>query len=323
MVMTRNKFRLSKNSKNFSKEEFREIYDIVANRDLICASIGRYGYAPEHNIYDYEYALDDDTRNVFINFQDEMGILAKQEPKSGIWWILAEPLAPLERRAGIIVAFLLAVFATRGARAVRFELRADTRKALIGALPKDFRARAPSVMLTTPLFELERFDPELKGNFYKKIRSVVNQYYKAHRVEVLDAAVCAKTDVHNLVAQWRKNRIARDRAFDKYYHNIIDNDFRGLDAARVLYADGKAVALNGGWHIPNSHNFYKALGIHDYSDRALGDVMMVEELSWLKRAGFALADFGGGEKHLTNFKKRFGPASYYKSYEFTIVRDKP
>ena len=320
--MTQKIPRSLKNSKNFSKEEPREIYDIAESRDLIRASISLYGYTPEHNLYDYEYALDKDTRNVFVSFSENMGLLAKEEPKSCIWWLLAEPLAPVENRAEVIVSFLRDIFKKHGARAVHFELRADTRKALIHALPKDFRARAPSAILTTPLFEPERFDEELRGNFYKKIRSVVHQYYKAHRVEVSDAIKCAKSDLHNLIDRWRKNRVSRDRAFDDYYHNIIDNNFLGFDAARVIRADSVPVIINGGWRIPNSNSFYKALGVHDYSDRALGDVSMVEELSWLRRSGYTLGDFGGGEKHLTNFKKRFGPTSYYKSYEFTVVPNK-
>jgi hypothetical protein len=321
MVMIRKESQLLKNSKNFSKE-FDYIYDTVVNRDVIRASLDRYGYTPEHNIYDYEYALDEDTRNVFVRFSENVGLLAKEEPKSGIWWLLAEPLVPIESRAGVIVSFLSDIFKNRGAREVHFELRADTRKALLSVLPDDFRARAPSARLTAPLFEPERFDPELKGNFYKKIRSMVHQFHKAHRVEVFEAIGYAKIDLHDLIRRWRKNRVSRDRAFDDYYHNIIDNNFLGFDAARVLCADGVPVILNGGWRIAGSNNFYKALGIHDYSDRALGDISMVEELSWLRRAGYTLADFGGGEKNLTNFKKRFGPVSYYTSYEFTVVRNK-
>ncbi|MEK7150947.1 MAG: GNAT family N-acetyltransferase [Patescibacteria group bacterium] len=281
-------------------------------------SIALYGYAPEHNVYDYKYAIDEDTDNIFVSFNDDMGILAKKEKQEPIWWMLAEPLAPDLKRVEILVIFLKNIFQAQGAVQANLELMEDTYKAFIKALPDNLQAQEPSEILTAPIFELDQFDPELRGNKYKNIRSFVRQYHKAHTIEVLDATKLSIKDLLDFIARWRRGRTAQDEPLDEYYMHIVRENFLGFDTARAVISDGIIVGLNGGWRVPNGGQYYKAFGLHDYSDRALGDVMMVEELSWLKRAGYKKADFGAGNKTLTDFKKRFHPNSYYKVYEFIV-----
>lgn len=281
-------------------------------------SIHAYGYAPEHNIFDYRYALDEETENVFVSFENDMGILAKQEGTT--WWMLAEPLAPKEERARILCEFVTAVFEERGARSIRFELFEETYKDFICVLQVPYHARRPSSIMTAPIFDVDQFDPTLRGNRYKKIRSSVGQLYRARTVEIQDASHVPQDQLHDLVDRWKKFRTAKDSAFDEYYHRVIDNHFEGFDSARVMTIDGRICALNGGWSIPNTGVFYKALGVHDYSDRALGDATMVEELTWLKAHGYHFGDFGAGDEALTSFKKRFGPAHYYKTYSCTVIK---
>ncbi|MEK7576927.1 MAG: hypothetical protein AAB482_04530 [Patescibacteria group bacterium] len=286
--------------------------------EAVVKSIALYGYAPEHNIHDYTYAIDDDTDNIFVSFADNMGILAKKEKHDPIWWMLAEPLAPASLRAGILVSFLKNIFQKQGAQRANLELMEDTYTSLLKILPDDLQARGPSEVLTAPIFELTMFDPEMRGNTYKGIRSVVRQFYKAHKVDVVDAKSIQKKVIFDLVARWRNHRTAQDEALDDYYVRSINEDFLGFDSARAIVVDDVVVGLNGGWNMPQNGRYYKALSLHDYSNRALGDVMMIEELTWLKRMKYQTADFGAGSKKITDFKNRFNPSFSYTSYEFII-----
>lgn len=294
--------------------EGREAYEAAAKD-----AIARFGFAPEHNLDDYEYSIDEDTKNIFVSFPDRTGILAKSAENS--WWVLIEPLAKEAHRAPRLCEFLMAVLLERGAKKVYIEVGGITRKKLLKILPPRLRALSIIYSLTWPVFDLSRFNPELRGNYYKKIRSEVTQFKKRHEVKVKSAYDISKKELLALVDRWLAGRRGRDRAFGDYYKNFIVHDFRGTDSARAIIVDGKIVGLNAGWRIPNSDCYYKAIGLHDYSFQGLGDYCMVEELTWLKENGYERADFGGGEKSSTNFKKRFGASEFYKTFYFSVVRD--
>lgn len=72
--------------------------------------------------------------------------------------------------------------------------------------------------------------------------------------------------------------------------------------------------------IPNSNTFYGAIGLHNYSYVGLGDVLYLEDLSWLKSQGIREANMGGGESGLTAFKEKFHPKYSYKTHIFSIMR---
>jgi len=200
------------------------------------------------------------------------------------------------------------------------ELHERTRRDLVAALPPVLRARRITYTLLWPVFDLQVFDPGLPGGRYKDLRNARNAFWRDHAVEVVDARAVSKAELHKIPLAWKKTRRARDRAYTNMYDAYITNDFRGTTHARAMVVDGHVAGINAGWLIPNSNTYYAAIGLHDYSFRDLGDMLNLEDLAFLKQAGYAYADFAGGEEALTRYKLKFGDAKIYKSFVFSVVR---
>ena len=90
--------------------------------------------------------------------------------------------------------------------------------------------------------------------------------------------------------------------------------------AKTLYVNGKPATITAGWKIPNSNYYYSAIGIVDYSYVGLGEIANIDDLNRLKREGYKCVDFGGSDRVLLRFKKKFKPEKIYKTYIFSIVR---
>ena len=123
-----------------------------------------------------------------------------------------------------------------------------------------------------------------------------------------------------ILLNWLKKRSSRDRIEKAYFLNLMDNNFRGMDMAKTLYVNGKPCTITAGWKIPNSNNYYSSIGILDYSIPGLGEVANIDDLDRLKGKGFEYVDFGGSDKILLDFKKKFRPEKIYKTYIFSVVR---
>ncbi|MEK6869533.1 MAG: hypothetical protein AABX74_04840, partial [Nanoarchaeota archaeon] len=96
--------------------------------------------------------------------------------------------------------------------------------------------------------------------------------------------------------------------------------FKGMDMAKTLYVNGKPCTITAGWKIPNTKNYYSSIGIFDYSCQGLGEIANMDDLNRLKKQGYEYADFGGSEKALLSFKRKFRPEKIYKTYIFSIAR---
>jgi len=90
--------------------------------------------------------------------------------------------------------------------------------------------------------------------------------------------------------------------------------------AKTLYVNNRPCTITAGWRIPNSNNYYSSIGIVDYSIPDLGEITNIDDLNRLKKKGFDFVDFGGSDKVLLYFKKKFKPEKIYKTYVFSIVR---
>ena len=292
--------------------------DIVATRPLIEESIKRFGYAPEHNVDHYIYTNADYKQGVFVHFPDGAGLLARRDVTD--WDILSEPVAASGRRVEVLLEFISEALKDASLKKVTVELYTETRRALLAVIPKTLRARRVAFTLQWPVFDLAKFDPLLPGGRYKDLRNARNAFYRDHRVEVRDVREVPKSALVSIVEAWKKNRQARDKAYTKLYRAYIDNAFRGTTHARALVVDGHVAGINAGWKIPNTNTYYAAIGLHDYSFRDLGDMLNLEDLAFLKAAGYTHADFAGGEKALTRYKLKFGEAEIYKSFVFSVVR---
>ena len=88
---------------------------------------------------------------------------------------------------------------------------------------------------------------------------------------------------------------------------------------KTMYANGKPCTITAGWKMPNTKNYYSSIGILDYSYWDLGEIANIDDLNRLKKEGYEYADFGGSEKALLSFKRKFKPEKIYKTYVFSIV----
>ena len=293
--------------------------DIEKARPRIEESIKKFGYAPEHAVYHFFFSREKMEKLVFAHFADGAGLFIFQGDEA--WRVFSEPIAPVERRAPILTEFLAHVFADMRIKKVWLELYGKTRRDVLSALPQHLRANATSYTLYWPVFDLTAFDTGLSGGRFKDLRNARSKFYREHRVEVVDARTVDKNLLHAIPDMWKKMRRAHDRTYTEVFHNYIESGFKGAAFARTLIVDGHAAGINAGWPVPNNAStYYAAIGLHDYSFKDLGDMLNLEDFVFLKRAGYAYADFAGGEKALTNYKLKFGEAETYASFVFSVVR---
>ncbi|MBI3421078.1 MAG: GNAT family N-acetyltransferase [Candidatus Sungbacteria bacterium] len=287
-------------------------------------SIRRYGYAPEHNASWYRCNGVEDgphapkgARNVVARFPDKSCLLTLEEGKT--IYVFSEPVAPLGHRVEALLEYLTHVLGLPGKEKVVLELESGLRKELLHALGQGLAAHAINYTLTWPVVDLGQFDPALPGGRMKHLRHARSKFYREHAVAVRDAREVDKDSLHTLIEAWRKKRGGKDRAYFSQYRAIVTNNFKGTESARALMVDGRVAGLNAGWRIPNSHRYYGAIGLHNYSWPDLGSILYLEDLAWIKEHGYRHADMGGGEKALTKFKSQFGPALCYKTHVFSIT----
>jgi len=295
--------------------------DTSAEEQRIKETIKKYGDMPEHNFPWYQCQAEKKYHNVFVQRKNGMGILTIEEEGKKESTVFSSPLAPCKLRAEFLCEYITYVFCSGRIIKVFMELEDELYKEFIKNLQAGTKARRVNYTLTWPIYDLGLFDSSLCGNKWKSLRKTKNKFYQNHIVTISDAKKYNdKKSLHLIIDEWRKARKAHDRAYFIPYHTFIDKNFEGASEARVFAVDGRACGINAGWLIPNSNRFYGAMGIHDYSLPGLGDVLYLEDLSWLKAKGYKEADMGGGEKALTEFKTKFHPKSFYKTRTFSVIK---
>jgi hypothetical protein len=297
--------------------------DISAEQSRIEKAIKKYGYAPEHNFWWYKSQEGENSKNVYVAFNDGTGLLTIEERDKKKSAIFSSPVAPPLKRVSIILEYLEYIFRFSAVQKVTLELETALYKKFIDKLPSCVKARTINYTLTWPIYNLKNFNLALSGKHWKTLRKERNRFYQNHRISVSDAKTYKDKEVLRLmINEWRKKRGGHDRTYFLPYHNfIINENFTGALEARLFLVDGKAVGINAGWLVPNSNRFYGAIGIHDYSIPDLGDMLYLEDLAWLKTHGYTEADMGGGEDALTNFKNKFQPKSFYQTHVFSVVKN--
>lgn len=294
--------------------------DIDAAQPLIEEKIGKFGYAAEHNFYWYRYYCEPEYRNIFVT-TDRGALFTSFREHKQEYSVVFDPLALPENRASILVEYIEWIFSNTPARKIWFQLETPARRELLRTLPDRYRANKNYYTLVWPITDLQQFDPELPGGHYKTIRKEMHRFYREHKVEVRDAKTYEDIqNLHAIVDNWDKSRRNHECTSSGAYHNVIDGRFEGMDEARVFMVDGKAAGINAGFRVPNNDRYYGSVGVHDYSVDDLGDMFYLEDLVWLKKAGYREADMGGSEKPLLAFKKKFCPTRYYKTFTFSVVK---
>lgn len=88
-----------------------------------------------------------------------------------------------------------------------------------------------------------------------------------------------------------------------------------------MIVDGKVVGFNAGWETPNNPKEWSAaIGLHDFSIKDLGIALLMEDLRWIKDAGYKTCDLEGSDPPALRFKTQFFPAGHksYKTYTFWL-----
>jgi hypothetical protein len=290
--------------------------------DIAKKSISRWGNCEEHN-YGHFLSLGTSAKiPVFAGFGDDMGIIAFKSKTGKIWYMLREVLAPEEKKVEIFLEFAGYVLDELGMERLQIEVEDDFRNELLHKL-EDTGLKACSVnyYLDWPLFDMERWDGDvMPGKEWKKLRNIKNKFYREHKVEVLKTGDVARNELKRIILEWREKRGGGDFANSQQYLNIIDNDFDGFDEARVLVVDARPRAITGGWKVPNSDGYYSSLGVFDYSVERLGEIANLDDLCYLKSRGYKVVNFGGSGDELLIFKKKFMPASSYRTFVFSVMK---
>ena len=168
---------------------------------------------------------------------------------------------------------------------------------------------------------MKKWDESLQGKEWKKLRNIKNKFLKSHNVEIIPSNEIEKKKLNEIVLKWKKIRPKTEKTYYvEMYLNFIKNDFEGTDIARSVVVDGESCTITAGWKIPNSNNYYSALGLYNYKYPGLGEVANIDDLTQIKMKKFLFADFGDSTESLLQFKKKFRPESFYKTYWFHIVR---
>jgi len=296
------------------------ITDVRKNRKTIKNSIRRHGFSVEHN---YHHFLNSETkydRTFFFKFNGT-GIMSKLY-KNREWHMFSEVLAPESKRMDLFLKFLDCSLKDKQHKKVVVETTRDFRKKIIENINKDkYYVRNVNYALEWPIFNMKEWDHRLKGKEFKKLRNIRNRLKRSYNIRVVDSRNVKKEKLKKLVDDWVRNRPANDEVEKQEYYNIIDNNFKGFDIARTILINNEPCTITAGWGIVNSKKkYYSAIGIYNYKYPGIGEYANLDDLINLKKKKYEYVDFGGSDKILYRFKKKFGPHQSYKTYIFSIVR---
>ena len=302
--------------------ELKVVYDVVKNQKKIKKGIKKYGYFAEHNYLHYFYSQTKWDRNVLFDFGKDKSVLTQFYRRGNVWDLFPNSiLAPENERLDLLLETANYILKKQKAKKFVVEVSEDLRKEILNKfkIKNSFRICDPDI-LYWPMYNMNLWDPKLRGSKLKKLRNLRNRFYKRNRVKIRDSKKVPKEYLREILSNWLQKRKDNDRVDKSYYFNLIDSNFNGLDMAKTMYVNNKPCTITAGWKIPNSNNYYSSIGILDYSYPGLGEIANIDDLNRLKRKGYDYVDFGGSDKVLLYFKRKFKPEKIYKTYVFSIVR---
>ncbi|MBW2995339.1 DUF2156 domain-containing protein [Candidatus Woesearchaeota archaeon] len=299
-----------------------ELLELENNKELLLESINKFGYFPEHHYHHLIDLKEDGAKSILVKFDNSQCLFTFHYPESKTWWIVSEPLAQGDKQVEMITAFLNHVF-NEGAEKVMCEFTNTFRSKVIKQITGKLIARQPAYSLFWPIFEMKNWDHTLAGKKWKIIRNLRNYFLREYEPEIItDIKTVSKEELNKLITKWIKTRHATDMVEDEQYYNMIKHEFEGFGQVRLFAVNGKPVSITAGWKIPNSNNYYSAVGILDYDYKGIGEATNVDDLIELKKQGYEFVDFGGSNGGLFDFKLKFQPHFFYRTDFFNIVKQK-
>jgi len=300
------------------------IYDVEKHQKKIKKGIKKYGHFDEHNLIHYLNYETNWDKNILFDFGKDRIVLTQFYKVSNIWSLFPNGvLAPKDERLELFLKVNEYVFDNKKPKKFVVEVSQDLRKEIMDKFDDSsrFRICKSTDVLYWPMYNMKVWDSKLRGSRWKKLRNVKNRFYKNNKIRISDSKDVPHFKLKKILSNWLKKRKDNDRVEKEYYFNLINNSFKGMDIAKTIYINGKPCTITAGWKIPNTNNYYSSIGILDYSHPGLGELSNIDDLNRLKKKGYDYVDFGGSDKVLLEFKKKFKPEKIYKTYTFSIVRN--
>ena len=262
------------------------IDDAKSGKKEIVNCIKKYGSVREHNYWFFYNQQTNYAKIFFLKFQDK-GVIAIRY-KSGIWELIGEVLAPEEKRLGLFNDFLDYVLLTKKDKKVFAFIPEKFFNGVNDMLQESDRYRITGTpdIYHTPVFNMKKWNENLEGKEWKKLRNIKNKFLRSHSIEFIPSKEVEKKKLMDVVLKWRKSRTKVEKTYyTQMYLNFIKNDFEGTDIARSVVVDGEARTITAGWKIPNSNNYYSAVGLYNHKYNGLGEVANIDDLTQIKKAG--------------------------------------
>lgn len=289
----------------------------LQKRESIEEVIRKYGYTPDHNFDWLMYCSDEGEPK--IAFWKDKAVWFYENSGKKEATIVSDPIAPPDDHPRLLSELTKYIFDSGIEKILFLDVRDKVndfyRTGEVGKY--DFYYD-----IDWPVVNMDSFDPRLPGGKFKDIRNALNKFKREHRVEIKSANLLNKEDLHGIVDRWMDNRTNAgiEELYPVRYHNMIDGAFRGTKSARVMLVDGKAVGFNAGWETPNTTGEWSAaVGTHDFSVKDLGVALLMEDLVWIKDAGYKICDLEGSDPPALRFKTQFFSLfDTYKTYTFWL-----
>lgn len=303
---------------------------IKAHGKKVRTCIAKYGHVAEHNYFDYILSDKDIGENRFLSVDGKYGMLGTYGRKKKEWTLVTGVLAPKSKRLEVFLSCL--DYCLKHGKKFTAEAGDEFFNMVVRAVSrtKKYRALSPRFVLYWPVFEMKNWDGDkMKGKRWKKMRNILNGFYKCHDVKIVNSKKIPKKQLLQVVSDWVKkrrcmaygyNRKDSNLAYFQKYASLVNSGFKGMKHAKTLVVDGIPSTITCGWKIPHSKGYYSAVGIYNYAFKGLGEASNMDDLKRLKKAGYKYVDFGGSPKPLLEFKKKFKYDYTYRTRTFSIVK---
>jgi len=296
--------------------------DINIERERIQNCIRKFGWTSDHNLdWFADCIISKDGRPVFVEFSDGTGLLTHKYKDE--WHIWSDPLCEKNLSASKIFEFadyaldnnIKEIWCTDISDNIR-PILIENNQLIIDEI---------YYSLLWPILDMREYNPALPGGHFKEVRNAKNKFYREHKVQVINSTEINKKELHNIFYNWEKiilKKQDKEDIADLKYHNAVENNFRAFLTARVFVVDDRPVGINAGYEVPNNEDrFTGIIGIHDYSLNDLGLIIWLEDLEWIKNAGYKFYDMQGSEDDGgLKFKMQFGAKIERKTDTFSITR---
>ncbi len=297
-----------------------QVHNLIDNQELMGSVISKHGYAPEHN-YWYMVNMKDDTSEVLFWEYDGKGIVFLKHEDNDIE-LISDILSPKEEQVDLFVKFLDFVYQEYEVDEVLVTFDSKSREDLINKVGDKYNISDPKRTFVSPVFNMKKWDSDLGGKSWKKMRNAKNSFLKNNNVQIVGPGKFTQEQLINLIDEWAsRDKLEIKKEWAICFKNFVKNDFKGCDIIRIVSVRGVPCSITSGWRIPNTNNYYSAIGVHNYKYQYLGEMAYIDDFACINLLKVDYVDMGGSDNEANlNFKKKFKPESLYTTYFMSVTK---